>query len=75
MRETTTGRNRKIFLSFQAGITVEQLAESYGRSPLTIAGIIRIERHKLEVSTEEYYLKLRERIGAPPRARAAHADQ
>ena len=59
MKTTTTGRNRGIFASFRAGKTVSQLAVSYGLAPATIASIVATEKHKLEVSADEFYRCLR----------------
>jgi hypothetical protein len=59
MRTTTTQRNREIFAGFQAGETVNQLAEGHGLAPATVASILNAEKHKLAVSIDEFYLGLR----------------
>jgi len=59
MRTTTTERNREIFAGFRAGKTVGQLARMYGLAPATIAALLSTEKHKLEVSVDEFYRSLR----------------
>ena len=63
MRTTTTERNREIFASFQAGKFVTELAEIYDLAPTTVGALIRIERHKLEVSVDDFYCDLRRSLG------------
>jgi Mor family transcriptional regulator len=66
MRTLRTERNREIFASFRAGKTVSQLAESYRLAPTTVAAVISIERHKLEVCVDEFYCDLRRSLGLQP---------
>ena len=66
MRTTTTERNREIFAAFQAGKTVNQLAESYGLASGTVVSILHVERHKLAVSVDEFYCGLRRSLGLQP---------
>ena len=66
MRTKTIERNRAIFASFRAGETVNQLAESYGLAPITIAARLTTERHKLAVCVDEFYRNLRRSLGQQP---------
>ena len=66
MKPETAERNRKIFAGFRAGKTVSQLAESYGLAPTTVAGLLHAERHRLEVSVEEFYCCLRRALEPQP---------
>jgi hypothetical protein len=61
MKKSTAARNREIFVGFQAGKTANQLAESYGLAPASIASILNAEKHKREVSLDEFY-----RLRRPP---------
>lgn len=54
-RKTTIARNREIFANYQAGQTTTQLAQTYGLNRHTVIAIIGIERHRLEVSIDEFY--------------------
>jgi Mor family transcriptional regulator len=54
-RKTTIARNREIFANHQAGKTTQQLAQTYGLNRHTVIAIIGIERHRLEVSIDEFY--------------------
>jgi len=53
-RSTKADRNRAIFLSYQAGRTTGQLAETFGLAILTVRSIIYHERNKSEVSLEGF---------------------
>jgi Mor family transcriptional regulator len=63
MRTTTIERNREIFAGFRAGKSVSKLAELYGLTPTTIAALIRVEGHKLEVNVDDFYCDLRRSLG------------
>ena len=49
-RKATIARNREIFACYQAGQTTKQLAQTYGLNRHTV-----IERHRFEVSIDEFY--------------------
>ena len=66
MRTKTVERNREIFAHYRAGKTTEQLAQGYGLAPPTIAAIINVEKHRLEVSNDEFYESLRSSSGLQP---------
>ena len=66
MRTKTIARNREIFAGYRAGKTTEQLAISYGLARPTIIAIIGIEKHRLEVSIDEFYERLRSSSGVRP---------
>ena len=53
-RKTTIARNREIFANYQAGMTTKQLAQTYGLTRHTVIAIIGTERHRLEVSIDEF---------------------
>lgn len=53
-------RNRDILASFEAGATVEQLAEAHGVSSGRIRAILNDERHRHAVSPSSFYRKLRQ---------------
>jgi hypothetical protein len=63
MRTKTIARNREIFAGYRAGKTTEQLALTYGLARPTITAIIVVERHRLEVSVDEFYEALRSSSG------------
>ena len=54
-RKATIARNREIFACYQAGQTTKQLAQTYGLARHTVIAIIGIERHRFEVSIDEFY--------------------
>ena len=54
-RKTTIARNREIFANYQAGKTMSQLSQTYGLTRHTVIAIIGTERHRLEVSIDEFY--------------------
>jgi Mor family transcriptional regulator len=54
-RKTTIERNREIFANYQAGQTTKHLAQTYGLNRHTVIAIIGTERHRLEVSIDEFY--------------------
>lgn len=54
-RKTTISRNREIFANYQAGKTAEELAQTYGLTRHTVIAIIGTERHRLEVSIDDFY--------------------
>lgn len=53
-RSTKSDRNRAILLAHQEGSTIEQLAEVFGLAILTVRSIIYHERHKVEVSMDDF---------------------
>jgi Mor family transcriptional regulator len=55
----TAVRNREIFAACQDGKSIEELAQKYGLSPVTVRQVIRIEGHKFAVSVERFYQELR----------------
>ena len=63
--QKTAVRNREIFAAYQQGESPEDLAERYGLSRLTVCEIIRIERHKVAVSVDEFYEEQRLQKSAP----------
>lgn len=65
-RKTTIARNREIFANYQAGKTTKQLAQTYGLTRHTVIAIIGTERHRLEVSIDEFYEVLRVAAGLEP---------
>ena len=66
MQKKTIERNREIFAGYRAGKTIVQLAQAYGLARQTVTAIIGIERHRLEVSIDEFYESLRFSSGLPP---------
>ncbi len=66
MRTSTTERNREIFAGFGTGKTISQLADNYGLAPMSIKAILATERHKLEVSADEFYRCLRRSLQPQP---------
>jgi Mor family transcriptional regulator len=58
-KNKTTSRNRAIFADHRAGRAVSELVQSYGLAPDSIVAIIRFEKHRLEVSEDEFYQRLR----------------
>ncbi len=56
---TTAVRNRAILAAHEAGQTVEDLAELYRLTLLTVRSVLRQEKHKRVVSRDEFYLALR----------------
>ena len=61
MQRTGT-RNRDIFAGYQRGEPVEELAVRYGLSVVTVSQIIMVERHKVAVSVEVFYKKIRSKM-------------
>lgn len=57
--QITETRNREIFAAHQHGESIEDLAKRYGLCGETVYQIIRIERHKLAVSVEDFYKEMR----------------
>jgi Mor family transcriptional regulator len=57
--QKTAVRNRDIFAASQDGKSIEELAQKYGLSAVTVRQIIRIEGHKVAVSVEGFYEELR----------------
>ena len=55
----TAVRNREIFVAFQHGKSIEDLAKQYELFEATIREIIRIERHKIAVSVDAFYEGMR----------------
>jgi Mor family transcriptional regulator len=51
----TADRNREIFASFNAGQTVESLAEQHGLSAARVRALLIDEKHRHEVSPEGFY--------------------
>ena len=54
-------RNREIFAAYQNGNSAADLANRYGLSTVTIREILRIERHKVAVSADQFYEEMRSR--------------
>jgi Mor family transcriptional regulator len=63
MRIQTKERNREIFACYMIGKKTQQLSQSYGLARPTIVAIISTERHRLEVSVDEFYESLRSSSG------------
>lgn len=59
----TTERNREIFLEFRSGRSPCELAANYGLSRASIVAIVCVEKHRLEVSEDAFYRKLRASLG------------
>jgi Mor family transcriptional regulator len=66
MRAKTKDRNREIFAGYRAGETTEQLAKTHGLACRSIIAILNVERHRLEVSVDEFYESLRSSSGLQP---------
>ena len=66
MKPATRDRNRELYAAYRAGSTVGQLAKLYTLALSTVNGILIVEKHKLAVSTEEYYARLRSSSGSQP---------
>lgn len=62
-RKAIIARNREIFANYQAGRTTKQLAQTYGLTRHTVIAIIGIERHRLEVSIDDFYEEQRVSMG------------
>ena len=54
-RKAIIARNREIFAKHQAGQATKQIAQTYGLTRHTVIAIIGIERHRFEVSIDEFY--------------------
>ena len=52
-------RNREIFAAYQRGQPIEDLAMRYELSRQTVDQIIRAERHKIAVSVDVFYERMR----------------
>ena len=52
-------RNREIYAAYQLGEAIGNLAERYELSRLTVDQIIRAERHKIAVSVDAFYERMR----------------
>jgi Mor family transcriptional regulator len=52
-------RNREMLGAYEAGRTIEQLAEDYGLSIASVSPILTGERHLRRESPEPYYRALR----------------
>ena len=61
-----TKRNRDILASFEAGVTIEQLAAEHGVTAARIRAVLNDERHRKAVSPSSFYRKLRQ-ANAPQR--------
>jgi Mor family transcriptional regulator len=57
--ERTRARNREIFAVHKNGESIEKLAERYGLRSETIQNIIWVERHRVAVSVDAFYKKMR----------------
>ena len=55
-------RNRSILLAHVEGHSIEQLATWHSLAPVTVRGILSIERHRVDVSPEPEYCDLRDKI-------------
>jgi Mor family transcriptional regulator len=66
MKVKTKERNREIFAGYRSGKTARQLAQSYGLARSTVIAILGIERHRLQVSNDRFYEKLRSSLGLQP---------
>ncbi len=65
--QKTAVRNREIFVAYQHRESIENLAKRYGLSGVTVLQIIRIEKHKVAVSVDEFYEELRsQKLGPQP---------
>ena len=62
-RKAIIARNREIFAKHQAGQATKQIAQTYGLTRHTVIAIIGTERHRLEVSTEDFYEEQRVSMG------------
>ena len=62
-RKAVIARNREIFANYQAGQTTKQLAQTYGLTRHTVIAIIGTERHRLEVSIDDFYEEQRVSMG------------
>jgi hypothetical protein len=54
-------RNREIFAAYQTGESIERLTMLYGISGQTVSRIIGTERHKIDVSVDDFYQEMRAR--------------
>jgi hypothetical protein len=48
-----------MFVAHQNGELIEELAKRYGLEPGTVCQTLRIERHKVAVSVDEFYERIR----------------
>jgi Mor family transcriptional regulator len=55
MIHRNTERNREMFVSYQNGITINDLAEQYGLATSTVSQIITTEKHLRALSMEPIY--------------------
>jgi Mor family transcriptional regulator len=55
----TKDRNRQIHTAFEAGRSCEKLGEDYSLTPQHIRAIINHEKHRRDVSTENFYKMFR----------------
>ena len=53
-------RNREMLAAYEAGRTIQQLAQDYGLSETSIGSILTGERHKRALSPDPYYRAFRE---------------
>ena len=57
---TTADRNREIYTAFEAGRTIDELAEDYGLTGFRIRAILMDEGHRRVVSPEPFYCEIRD---------------
>ena len=70
MKRKTADRNREIFATYSAGEIPEEIARTYGLSPVTLRQIILTGMHKRAVSGDAFYAGLRKtEVTAPPTIR------
>ena len=53
-------RNREMLAAYEAGRTIQQLAQDFGLSKDSIGSILTGERHRRKLSPDPYYRAFRE---------------
>ncbi len=71
MRPRNTERNRSIFVAYQNGRPLEEIAQEFGVNSTRVQQIIREERYKLAYSQDAYYRVMRSQGGVPTTAKPA----
>jgi len=56
---TTSARNRALIAAYEAGETIERLAQKYGVSGKRVRAIIADEQNRRRVSKEPFYCNFR----------------
>ena len=63
--QKTAIRNREIYAAYQRGESTGDLAKRYDLSKTTVDQIIRVERHKIAVSVDDFYAIMRSQKPLP----------